>query len=47
MVRVSDSGVRGQGFETYLCRVVSLNKTHLTSESTGDTKEAVAPSRHD
>ena len=25
--RASDSGVRGWGFETYLCRVVSLSKT--------------------
>ena len=25
--RASDSGARGQGFETYLRRVVSLNKT--------------------
>ena len=47
MVSVSDSGARGQGFETYLCRVVSLNKTHLPSENTGDIQEAVAPSGHD
>ena len=25
--RVSDSGARGRGFETYRCRVVSLSKT--------------------
>ena len=25
--RVSDSGARGRGFETYLCRFVSLSKT--------------------
>ena len=25
--RVSDSGARGPGFETYRCRVVSLSKT--------------------
>ena len=28
--RVSDSGARGQGFDTYLCRVVSLSKDTFT-----------------
>ena len=39
--RVSDSGARGRGFETYLCRVVSLSKTLYSP------KVLVAPSRHD
>ena len=38
--RVSDSGARGRGFNTYLRRVVSLNKDTYT-------QEAVASSRHD
>ena len=37
--RVSDSGARGPGFETYRRRVVSLSKTLY--------QEAMAPSRHD
>ena len=28
-------------------RVVSLSKIHLLPKSTGNTKEAMAPSRHD
>ena len=28
-------------------RVMSLNKIHLPPKSTGNTQEAVAPSRHD
>ena len=45
--KASDSGARGQGFETYLCRVVSLTKTLYSPKSTGNTQEAVALSRHD
>ena len=41
--RVSDSGARGPGFETYRRRVVSLSKTLYWLI----TQEAVAPSRHD
>ena len=40
--RVSDSGARGRGFETYPRRVVSLSKTLYSP-----TQEAVAPSRYD
>ena len=43
--RVSDSGPRGQGLEIYHRRVVSLS--NLLPESTGNTQEAVVPSRHD
>ena len=43
----SDSRARGQGFETYLCRVVSLSKTLYSPKSTGNTQETAAPSRHD
>ena len=40
--------MRGQGFETFVRRVVSLSKTDtLLPESTGKTQEAVALSRHD
>ena len=28
--RASDSGARGKGFDTYLCRVVSLSKDTFT-----------------
>ena len=47
VVRASDCGARDWGFDAYLCRVVSLSKTHLLPKSTGNTQEAVAPSRHD
>ena len=39
-----------RGFKTYPCHVVSLSKTRnvtLLPESSGNTQEAVAPSRHD
>ena len=40
--RVSDSGVRGRGFDPHSGQsVVSLSKIHLPPQ------EAVAPSRHD
>ena len=43
-----DSGARGRGFNPHSGRhVVSLSKTHLPPKSTGNTQEAVAPSRHD
>ena len=46
--RASDSGARGRGFDPHSGRrVVSLSKIHLPPKSTGNTKEAVAPSRHD
>ena len=48
--RASDSGARGRGFDPHSgCRVVSLSKIHLHGplKSTGNTQEAVAPSRHD
>ena len=46
--RASDSGARGRGFDPHSGRrVVSLSKTHLPPKSTGNTQEAVAPSRHD
>ena len=46
--RASDSGARGRGFETHSGpRVVSLSKIHLPPKSTGNTQEAVAPSRND
>ena len=48
MVRGSDSGAGGRGFDPHSGRrVVSLNKTHLLPNSTGNTQEAVAPSQHD
>ena len=48
MVRASDSGGRGRGFDPHSGRrVVSLSKIHFLQKSTGDTQEAVAPSRHD
>ena len=46
--RASDSGARGRGFDIYLRRVVSLSKDTFTPpKSTGNTQEAVAPSRHE
>ena len=46
--RASDSGARGQGFDPHSGRrVVSLSKIHIPPKSTGNTQEAVAPSRHD
>ena len=46
--RASDSGARGRGFDPYSGRrVVSLSKVHLPPKSTGNTKEALAPSGHD
>ena len=46
--RESDSGARGRGFDPHSGRrVVSLRKIHLLTKSTGNTEEAVAPSRHD
>ena len=48
--RVSDSGARGRGFDTYLRRVVSLSIDTFTCtppKSTGNTQETLAPSRHD
>ena len=45
--RVSDSGARGRGFETYRRFVVSLSKTLYSPKELVITQEAVAPSRHD
>ena len=46
--RASDSGARGRGFDPHSGRrVVSLSKIHSPPKSTGDTQEAVTPSRHD
>ena len=45
--RVSDSGARGPGFETYRRRVVSLSKTLSPRKYWLITQEAMAPSRHD
>ena len=45
--RVSDSGARGRGFETYRRRVVSLSKNFTPRKYWLITQEAVAPSRHD
>ena len=42
-----DTGARGRGFDTYLRRVVPISKTLLLPQCTGNTQEAVAPSRHD
>ena len=49
VVRASYSGARGRGFNPHSGRrVVSLSKIHLPKKkSTGNTQEAVAPSRHD
>ena len=50
VVNASDSGSRGQGFEPHsgqTVNIVSLSKAHLLPKSTGNTKEAVAPSQHD
>ena len=47
-VRASDPGARGLGFDPHSGRcVMSLSKIHLPPKSTGNTQEAVAPSRHD
>ena len=47
VVRASDSGARGRGFDPYSgCCVVSLSKIYLLHKSTVNTREAVAPSRH-
>ena len=47
----SDSGARGRGLILTRvaagCRVLSLSKKQLPPKSTGNTQEAVAPSRHD
>ena len=45
--RVSDSGARGRGFETYRCRAVSLSKTLYSPKVLVNYPETVAPSRHD
>ena len=45
--RMSDSGARGRGFETYRRRAVSLSKTFTPRKYWLITQEAVAPSRHD
>ena len=46
--RSPDSGARGRGFDPHSGRrVVSLSKIHFLPKSTGNTQEAVAPSRHD
>ena len=43
----SDSGARVQGFDPHSGRrVLSLSEIHLPPKSTGNTQEAVAPSRH-
>ena len=40
--------IRGRGLEPHSGRrVVSLSKTYLPPKSTGNTQEAVAPSKHD
>ena len=45
--RASDSGARGRVFDPHSGRrVVSLSKIHLPPKSTGNTQEAVAPSRY-
>ena len=46
--RVSDSRARGRGFDPHSCRrVVSLSKIHLPPKRTGNTQQALAPSKHD
>ena len=46
--RASDIGARGRGLSPHSGhRVVSLSKIYLFPKSTGNTQEAVAPSRHD
>ena len=48
VVNTSDSGSRGRGFEPHSGRrVVSLSKTYLPPNRTGNTQEAVALSQHD
>ena len=45
--RASDSGAIGRGHDPHSGRrVVSLSKIHLPPKYTGNTQEAVAPSRH-
>ena len=47
VVNTSDSRSRGLGFEPHSGRLVmSLSKTYLPPNSTGNTQEAVAPSQH-
>ena len=46
--RASDSGARALWFDPHSgCGVVSLSKIYLPPKSTGNTQEAIAPSRHD
>ena len=45
--RVSDSGTRGRGFETYRRRVVSLSKTLYSPKVLVNYPGSGAPSRHD
>ena len=46
--RASDSGARGRGFDPHSGHSVeSLSKIHLPPKNTGNTQEAVAPSRQD
>ena len=46
--RASASGARGRGFDPHSGRrVVSMSKVHLPPKSTGNTQDALAPSRHD
>ena len=49
VVRALDSGVRGRGFDPHSGRhIVSFQEQDtLFPKSTGNTQEAVAPSRHD
>ena len=45
---MSDSGARGQGLDPHSGRRVgSFSKIYLLPKSTGNTQEALAPSRHD
>ena len=44
----SDSVARSREFDPHSgCRVVSVSKIHLSPKSTGNTQEAMAPSRHE
>ena len=48
VVRASDSGARGRGFDPHSGRrVVSLSNLHLLPKSTDNTQEVMAPSEHD
>ena len=48
VVRALDSGARGRGFDPHSGHhVVSLSKIYLLPQSTGNTQEAMFPSRHD